>query len=797
MDLKGTGTPGILWAQGQLGPGRAAMYFLDLTGGQKPYMLREMDNNMGAVTRVAYEPSTATYIDDQWDEATRWETPLPFPVQTVSRVEVIDEVSGGKMTTEYSYHHGYWDGHEREFRGFARVEQTDTEAFVDYETEGLFPDKTFEAVDQDSFSKPVTVKHWFMLGGVTHAAGAWSVPDFSEEWWQHPSVSNHPNELLGDWAYAGDATEGGKEGWTLEQKLDAMDFDRRREALRALRGRTPRTETYSTEGPTARQARPYTVTEQIHSLRTDGEGPAGTETRGILFPYGLATRTTQWDRGDDPMTRFQWSRSHTAYGQPTETLTVACPRGWQRPDATLQYAGAEPERLELFLTTYGTTDYIHVDQPGQYMVDRVAESESWGVTDPGDLTLTQFKTAVDQADWNTAPRTVQAHTRNYYDGNGFEGLALGQIGAHGAMVRAEQLVLTDDIVDQAYPSGATAPDDTGPPVYLEADAPTWTAEYPQAFRDRIDGLGDRAGYLYESGRYYVESDRAKYDFQDGATTPRGLPVAQKSKADHVTTIDYDAYDTRPIEVTDTLDGVDHVTEATYDYQAFKPSKVTDVNDNRTQVAYTPLGMVEKVARQGKPTESKGDTLATPGQALTYDLTYGGPTEPVSVTTTAREYHVHDNEVPGWADADATIETVEFSDGFGRVVQTRTQAEELDYGDAGLPTGYGQTLGDAVPTTDANRVRVSGWTRFNNKGEPVETWEPFFASGQGFGDLVAARAGESVQTRYDARGRATRTIRPDGAESWMVHGVPGTLASPDISTPETFEPTPWEVYTYEG
>jgi hypothetical protein len=107
------------------------------------------------------------------------------------------------------------------------------------------------------------------------------------------------------------------------------------------------------------------------------------------------------------------------------------------------------------LTTYGTTDYIHVDQPGQYMVDRVAESESWEVSDPGELTLTQLKAAVDQADWTTAPRTVQAHTRNYYDGNGFEGLALGSIGVYGAMVRAEQLVLTDDIIDEAYPSGAT------------------------------------------------------------------------------------------------------------------------------------------------------------------------------------------------------------------------------------------------------------------------------------------------------------------------------------------------------
>ena len=37
-------------------------------------------------------------------------------------------ISGGKLTTEYRYHHGYWDGAEREFRGFGRVDQLDTES---------------------------------------------------------------------------------------------------------------------------------------------------------------------------------------------------------------------------------------------------------------------------------------------------------------------------------------------------------------------------------------------------------------------------------------------------------------------------------------------------------------------------------------------------------------------------------------------------------------------------------------------------------------------------------------------
>ena len=73
-------------------------------------------------------------------------------MQVVARVEVIDEISKGKLTTEYRYHHGYWDGAEREFRGFGMVEQFDTETFADYVGPGLHENaKALAPVDANSF----------------------------------------------------------------------------------------------------------------------------------------------------------------------------------------------------------------------------------------------------------------------------------------------------------------------------------------------------------------------------------------------------------------------------------------------------------------------------------------------------------------------------------------------------------------------------------------------------------------------------------------------------------------------
>ena len=62
----------------------------------------------------------------------------PAP-HVVERVEVREHVTGSKFVTLYKYHHGYFDGGEREFRGFGLVEQWDTESFPQFTGAGLYP----------------------------------------------------------------------------------------------------------------------------------------------------------------------------------------------------------------------------------------------------------------------------------------------------------------------------------------------------------------------------------------------------------------------------------------------------------------------------------------------------------------------------------------------------------------------------------------------------------------------------------------------------------------------------------
>ena len=155
VDLLGTGSPACCGAATRTAAGRPHMFFLDLTGGVKPYLLNEMDNHMGAVTRVEYAPSTRFYLADEQRPATRaGRRRCRFRCRSWRASRSSTKSRGGKLTTEYRYHHGYWDGAEREFRGFGRVDQLDTETFEDVPRTGPAPGAAVRASRLRIFSPP-------------------------------------------------------------------------------------------------------------------------------------------------------------------------------------------------------------------------------------------------------------------------------------------------------------------------------------------------------------------------------------------------------------------------------------------------------------------------------------------------------------------------------------------------------------------------------------------------------------------------------------------------------------------
>jgi RHS repeat-associated protein len=795
VDVLGSGISGVLWSRDANGLSRDHLFFFDFTGGLKPYLLNEMDNHIGAITKVEYTASTHYYLEDQRHPESRWNTTLPFPVQVVSRVEVIDHFSKGKLTTAYRYHQGHWDGAEREFHGFGMVEQLDTESFEKYDNSGLHGTETFFArVDRQHFSPPTLRKTWFHLGPVGDEFGDWQELDWSNHYWKgDPQLLKHTetvNQFLQSWP---PTTDGRRV---------------KRDALRALRGSILRTELYALDG-SEREERPYTVSESSYGLiEVDPPPPGDTNRWHVFFPPNISTRTTQWERGDDPMTQFSFTRytddagEFDPFGRPLAQTQIACPRGWR----TMSDKPTEP-----YLATRSRLVYAAPNELQVYMHNRVAKTTSFEIVNTSGKRVIELAAIKDSG----SELTLIGQTLSFYDGAAFVGLPLGALGKFGALTRSESLVLTDKILQQAY--GAAAP------PYLEpAGNPAWTADYPAEFRTL---LPRRAGYTFHAGSadssdpqgYFVNTDRRRYDFQ---THPNGvgrgleletLDPLHDSTVDplgHRTRIAYDAYQLFPKAVTDAA-GL--TTEAEYDYRVMRPKKVTDPNGNQNRFTFSPLGLLASTFICGK-TPAEGDqerpSVRLEYGFLAYENSPPGQRQPIYVRSIRHIHHDMDLDVPQ-PERDETITTIEYSDGFGRLLQTRTQSEEMRFGqahfgggDSVLPAQQSDGAGGDVVgqrNTDALKpnVVVSGWQVYDNKGQVVEKYEPFFSEGWDYGQPADSQIGQKVTLFYDPRGQLLRTLDPNGAEQRVIYGVPGTIAAPDLSHPDIFAPTPWEAYTYDA
>lgn len=202
---------------------------------------------MGLETKVRYAPSTQFYLADRL-AGRPWRTRLPFPVHVVEHVETRDHVTGHTSIKKYRYHHGYFDGPEREFRGFGSVETEDAESFADFNAPELFP-TGHQIIDGALYVPPVLTKTWFHTGaylGDGSLSRCFAAEYYSDKTQQNPDgiAVDLPDSIL-------------------PSGLTPIE---RREAVRALRGRTLRVEVYALDN-TPSQTHPYTVAETNFEIR--------------------------------------------------------------------------------------------------------------------------------------------------------------------------------------------------------------------------------------------------------------------------------------------------------------------------------------------------------------------------------------------------------------------------------------------------------------------------------------------------------------------------------------------------
>ena len=326
LDLLGNGTGCVVWSSSAPGAFPAPLRYVDLMQGQKPHLLTKVINNLGTESQIQYAPSTQFYLQDR-EKGTHWITTVPFPVHCVEKTEVIDRISGNRMVSRYSYSHGYYDGFEREFRGFGKVEQWDTDNFA------AMNDTGSTNADQLWHVPPVHTKTWFHTG--FYMDGEVISKQLRSEYFEAQTARG--SFFLDDTVFP-----------------SGLDGDQLREACRALKGNIIRTETYGEDGSDKAHI-PYAIQESSFTI-VPLQPSQDSHEHGIYFTHPRETLSIQYERNEtDPRIQHELVLEVDEFGHVLKGLKAA----YGRQPGKSSLAGMDKQKQETTLITYAQCDYTN------------------------------------------------------------------------------------------------------------------------------------------------------------------------------------------------------------------------------------------------------------------------------------------------------------------------------------------------------------------------------------------------------------------------------------------------------
>lgn len=714
LDLLGTGTPCILWTSSSI----EEIMYLNPLRGKKPHLLTSFHNNRGSQTQIQYVSSTYFYLQDRAN-GKPWVTHLPFPVYVVKQMEVYDRISHNRSVSSYAYHHGYYDGIEREFRGFGMVEQWDTE-------------EKFATGKWITYTPPVLTKSWFHTGAYLEQISLSQA--FQREYFRELGLNDQQfsAQLLPD--------------TVLPVGLTALET---REAYRSLKGSLLRKEIFASDG-SAKSAYPYLVEEQNYTMKL--LHPIENKKHAVFYVHAREGLIYHYERNPtDPRIQHQLTLEVDSYGNILTSAQVVYGRRMSDLTLTLE----EQAKQHQMWITVTENDYTNAIQTSDaYRVPLIYKSSNFELTGivPTDRVRFCFEELTDAIQiaeviaYEVIPSTglVQKRqieeVRTLYWKNDLSGaLPLGQLESLAVLYESYKLAFSTGLLNNSYEDR----------VYEELLIQEGGYVY----------LADEGKWLVPAGRTVFAPDAAEHFYQPtGFTDPFG----------NTSWIEYDQYD---LHLTKTIDPYANVVEAEIDYRVLQPKRVIEPNGNRSDVVFDALGMVVGTAVMGKSGESLGDSLGgfepdldeetllsyleNPIQApqmvlqqassrLIYDMfryqrtSHLEQPQPNLVYSVTRE--THNADLPT-GEQSVYQHKVVYSDGFEREIQTKVLTDS----------------GEVAGTWCDVRWIGSGWTVFNNKGNPVKKYEPFFSTTHQF---TVNPIGVSSTLFYDPIGRVVAKLHPN-------------------------------------
>lgn len=704
----------------------------------KPWLLSGINNGMGADHALHYHSSAQFWLDEKAEAlAARKATPvshLPFALHTLCRTETTDEITGNRLVSTVRYRHGAWDGREREFRGFGYVQVSDTDILASRGT-------------AQEISMPAITRSWYATG--LSAVDAL----LPEEYWKGDAA-----------AFTGFAprfTTGSGE----DEQAYLPDVDMAFWLSRGQKGMLLRSELYGADG-SARAGVPYTVTEvrpQVRLIQEQGRCP-------VVRATTAESRTYVYERvSSDPQCRQQILLASDEYGLPLREVSISYPRRVQPaespyPDTlpdTLYAASFDGQQQVLRLQLQQSRWHTLLSPENGIWLPGLADSSRSDVfvcttgTPAGGLTL-EFLAGSDSPVSDGQPCTFAGQQQVWYlDGNGTATTDAQAVDFPPLQAFTETAVLDEDI------AGALSDD-----ISTESLS---SAGYSQAayLFPRDGEAGKKLWSVRQGYATYATAEHFR------------LPVAfRETLLTGEVTVTRDAHD---CVVTRLSDAAGLTTTAEYDWRFLTPVRVADANDNVRSVTVDALGRLTSLrfsgTENGVPAgysdagitlpETAAAALALTGrlpvaQCLTYVadswLQEGAEKLPPHVVTLTTDRYDSD-------EAQQIRQQVTFSDGFGRVLQAAARQADGNAwqraDDGSLVTG---TDGSPAEVATTFRWAVTGRTEYDNKGQPVRTYQPYFLDSWKYVSDDSARQDLYADTHhYDPAGR-----------EWQVQTAKGWL-----------------------
>lgn len=835
LDLLGNGTSCIVWSSPLPSDQGREISYVDLMGGRKPCLLERIKNGVGVEKRIFYAPSTKFYLEDKL-AGIPWITHLPFPVQVVERLEVHDRISRNLFTSRYKYHHGYWDGVEREFQGFGMVETWDNEDLGALTTSGSIQTQTTTNRNPSSNVPPTLTKTWYHTG--TYQQYPSLSKQFAEEYYVESArltSTQRAAMTIDDSSISNYILQ--PQGQELAYSLTPEEV---REAMRALKGSVLRRELYAIDG-TAAASRPYNVTEDSYTVEViQPQGGGSLNRYGSFFAHNRESAGLQYERKQvsvggillgDPRVTHTLTLATDEWGNVLQAVDITYGRRtvdtFNSQLSSVDILKQQQTRFLYHQSTYtnsienqsdiwrgpllcGDQQYELVKIPNKTSAPAI--TNLFRVTDlqevvsslaSGNYDLDFQDYAATGATQTHAYRRLTNQQITLFRADNLSGpLPLGSLESLALQYQQQTLAFTPDLlqnvyvgsgkVSSSYLNGAMAND-----AYYQhnqGDLNWWSPSGTIFFSP---GSNDSpATELAYAQAHFFRKCRYRDPFYSSTNITDRI-------------FSYDTYDLLLQESMDpvgnrttvgsrSVDPTQPVLAPGQDYRVLQPALVMDPNRNRMAFSFDALGLVVGSALMGKPEENKGDNLngfqtilsdsdkalffsnpvfasenllANATSRFVYDLKAYKRTEasakpqPIVAGSIVRETHTSDLS-PG--QSSRLLQRFDYSDGLGRVIQSKGRAAPGPVPQRDPSTGQVIVLnGQPAMTTSSMDPRWigTGWKVYDNKGNVIRQFEPFFTDTDNFEfDL---QIGVSPIMFYDPVGRKIGTVNADHSWSKII------------------------------